>query len=444
MSNIRFLIRNNKSAKPVAINYDISISRKFRLRGPTKYKINPQYWDNRHQKVRNRLEVQKVKDGINKKLSSFKAYVFEKLNDYEALENEEQATLLKKDIQIYFGNSKKDVNAAVTFYSFAETFIDQSRNRIIEKTGKPISFGTIKEYIRTVTLLKDFEKEHDYNISFETINLDFYYAFKNYLEGLNFSLNTIGKFIKQLKVFMNAATEQGLNTNLNYKNKRFIKTSAKSDQIYLDEDELDRLIKLDLSKKPVLERARDLFIIGAYTGLRVSDFNGLTKDNIYVYKGRNVFRLTVKKTGNYLPIPIHPIIENILEKNNGEPPKKMPNQHINKALKEIGEIAGIDIIVTTNIMKGGVTITEKRPKYELITNHTARRSFCTNAYKSGMSTLDIMSISGHTSEKTFLDCIKISADERAVKIAESDFFKLLSKPTCPITFFPNMDRKYWS
>ena len=62
-------------------------------------------------------------------------------------------------------------------------------------------------------------------------------------------------------------------------------------------------------------------------------------------------------------------------------------------------------------------------KYDLIKNHTARRSFCTNAYIAGMSTLDIMAISGHSSEKTFLNYIKISADERAVKIAENPFFQ---------------------
>jgi len=67
-------------------------------------------------------------------------------------------------------------------------------------------------------------------------------------------------------------------------------------------------------------------------------------------------------------------------------------------------------------------LTVLKPKYELIKNHTARRSFCTNAYIAGMPTLDIMAISGHSSEKSFLNYIKITADERALKIAENSFF----------------------
>ncbi len=58
----------------------------------------------------------------------------------------------------------------------------------------------------------------------------------------------------------------------------------------------------------------------------------------------------------------------------------------------------------------------------MVTNHTARRSFCTNAYKSGMPTIDIMSISGHKSERIFLNYIKVTEDERAIKISSHKFF----------------------
>jgi hypothetical protein len=39
-----------------------------------------------------------------------------------------------------------------------------------------------------------------------------------------------------------------------------------------------------------------------------------------------------------------------------------------------------------------------------------------------MPTLDIMAISGHSSERIFLNYIRITADERAIKIAENSFF----------------------
>ena len=46
---------------------------------------------------------------------------------------------------------------------------------------------------------------------------------------------------------MNGATEQGCNTNLSYKNKHFVKPTAKSEQIYLNLKELNKIIELDLS-----------------------------------------------------------------------------------------------------------------------------------------------------------------------------------------------------
>lgn len=423
MSDVRFLIRNKKSNNSVSIIYDISMSRKLRLRGATKFKIIPKYWDSKNQKVRNVAEISSIKDSINNKLSNFKAFVLDAINEHKLSSDEELALLLKKDIDIYFGKIIVEKKTILTFYPAIDKFIEQSKGRIIERTGKPISNCTIKGYKRTLDRIKDFEKTEKYKISFETINLDFYFAFKEYLEDLDFALNTIGKFIKTLKTFLNYTTEQGLNTNLSYKSKLFIVPTENSEQIYLNEKELEKIIELNLTEKPILNNARDLFIIGAYTGLRVSDFNILTKENIHTYKGQRVFKLSVKKTGQYLPIPIHPIIEKILLKYNGNTPKKMKHQDINDCLSEIGKLAKINQRITANITKGGKTITNMKPKYEMIKNHTARRSFCTNAYKSGMEATDIMAISGHKSFKTFRNYIKIGKDDRAVKIAQSSFFK---------------------
>ena len=123
----------------------------------------------------------------------------------------------KDDIDIFLGKKIVETPEIITFYSFTEKFIEQSKNRIIEKTGAKISARTVQDYERTLELIKSFEKKKKYEIKFDTINLEFYFAFVSYLEKIDFSVNTIGKFIKVLKVFMNGATEQGHNTNLSHK-----------------------------------------------------------------------------------------------------------------------------------------------------------------------------------------------------------------------------------
>lgn len=47
------------------------------------------------------------------------------------------------------------------------------------------------------------------------------------------------------------------------------------------------------------------------------------------------------------------------------------------------------------------------PRYECVTNHTARRTGITNMYLSHKYTLlQIMHVSGHKAQKTFMDYIK--------------------------------------
>ena len=52
-------------------------------------------------------------------------------------------------------------------------------------------------------------------------------------------------------------------------------------------------------------------------------------------------------------------------------------------------------------------------KWEKVTTHTARRSFCTNMYLIGVPIPTIMAISGHKTEKSFRMYIKASREEHA-------------------------------
>ena len=166
-----------------------------------------------------------------------------------------------------------------------------------------------------------------------------------------------------------------------------------------------------------------MFLIGAFTGLRVSDYNQLTEHNISTVEGVKIVKVKAKKTGRVAAIPIHPIVDAILTMNGGKPPHRMPDQAINDNIKDVCEDAGIDGLEYIERTKGGVKLIEKKYRFELVKTHTARRSFCTNAYLSGMSTLDIMSISGHKTETAFMKYIKVTPEQVAIKMSEHAFFK---------------------
>ena len=179
----------------------------------------------------------------------------------------------------------------------------------------------------------------------------------------------------------------------------------------------------DLSKNELQERARDLFLIGAYTGLRVSDYNNLSSQHIKKVSGIDMLHVKTKKTGNVVAIPLHPIVRQILIKNDWNAPQRLADQQINDLIKEVGLDAGLDSIEYITQTKGGKQITVKKYKYELIKTHTSRRSFCTNTFLSGMNAIDIMAISGHKTERAFLTYIKVTPEQTAIRMAEHPFFK---------------------
>lgn len=72
--------------------------------------------------------------------------------------------------------------------------------------------------------------------------------------------------------------------------------------------------------------------------------------------------------------------------------------------------------------KGGKSQREVLKKHDLITAHSAKRSFATNAYLQNVPTIFKMKIIGHRTEKSFLKYIKISQEDNANKLVNHPFF----------------------
>jgi integrase len=94
----------------------------------------------------------------------------------------------------------------------------------------------------------------------------------------------------------------------------------------------------------------------------------------------------------------------------------LTNPEFNKHIKTIGKLCGITRPIKFSYKKGNQIIEINRPKYEWITSHTARRSFCTNEFLAGTPVELIMKISGHKRTKDFYKYIRISPEEAATRI----------------------------
>ena len=119
---------------------------------------------------------------------------------------------------------------------------------------------------------------------------------------------------------------------------------------------------------------------------------------------------------------MHWQVKEILKKYSGYFPK-IYEQKLNKRIKKVGKLAGIDESVSIYETKGRLKVKKRVPKYELIKTHTARRTGCTLMYKAGIPTIDIMKVSGHKTEREFLKYIKVSKKETAISLSNHPYYK---------------------
>ena len=305
--------------------------------------------------------------------------------------------------------------------SFADIIINESTNGSrLTKKGKRISPLTIKGYTTTLNHLKKYQEEINKEVDLDSINLKFYKKFTEYFNQKNYATNTIGKNIKNVKVFLKEAFKRGITTNQDFLDEDFRVIEEETEKIYLNDSELKKIYELKLTDNKKLEKVRDLFIVGCYTGLRFSDLKQIKPLNFI--KNETQLKIKTTKTGELVIIPLHWTIKEIIRKHNGELPPPISNQKMNKYLKDIGKDAGIDNLESTSITKGGLRVDKTFKKYKLITVHTARRSFATNMFLNDVPTISIMKITGHKTEKSFLRYIRISPEENARKLADHPYF----------------------
>ncbi|MEO1517680.1 MAG: phage integrase SAM-like domain-containing protein [Bacteroidota bacterium] len=409
MATVKFNLRSTAVDKEQPI-YLIFRHQKLRVVFATGMKVRPKYWNQKNEVVRNVIDVPN-KEKINNLLHDLRTemvrFAAEKLERRESI----LAENVKLHLNLYTGKRRRESRGLL---EFIDRYVTSAKDVIVPATGNPPKESTIKVYKVFQKILLDFAKDYNREVDFEQIDLVFYNDFVRWMQGRKYSRNYIGKQIKTLKTFLNAATERGINKNMAYKSRYFRTMKEESESVYLTEEELERLNGLDLTGDHRLEKIRDLFLVGAWTGLRYSDFTNIKPENI---QGDQI-HIEQEKTGHKVVIPILPIVRVILDKYDNNLPAKISNQKTNEYLKEICQLAKIDTPMLVGITKGGERETEKYKKWQLVTTHTARRSFATNSYKRGIPAISIMQITGHRTEAAFLKYIKLSSSEHARIVAE--------------------------
>ncbi len=289
--------------------------------------------------------------------------------------------------------------------------------------------------------LKGYQAARKKEVTFSDLSRQLVNDFTSYLftqrtaEGLSLADSYINKLLVTLRSIARQADERGVYSDSPIlRIKKMEVTAKKADNIYLNESELLQLFRLEIEPGSRLDKVRDAFLIGAYTGLRFSDYTHIRPENFQdVQHGDKVVRclvVTTKKTKKRVTIPaVHHVLVAILERNGWSSPRwgnrgkdAISNQKLNTYLKELGKIAGFTSSIEVNEFRAGGHEKKVMEKWELLTTHTARRSFATNAFKAGVPVKNIMEFTGHATVAQFMDYIKATSEETAVVLADHSFF----------------------
>jgi len=410
MASVKFIVKKQNVSKksgltPVYVQYNYS--REKRIIINTKEKIELKYWDITKDRLKKGCPDY---DSVNKQINKVRIRTESIVS--EALDNGIDPTP-QYVLDEYYGKKQEiNTNGEKDFFFFFDQFVESKRQTV----GK----HTINDYNALKKHLTGFQKWDKTKIDFSLIDYSFYQKFVKYLKlyavkpdkekGL--ATNTVAKTVKNLKIFLRDCGRKKITEPIDLSD--FKTYQEEVDNIYLNEDEIKKIYELDLSEDPEMDRIRDLFVLGCFTGLRYSDLSNIKPGNVkkeflYIRQG---------KTMNNVVIPLNKVALSIINKYGGGIPEGIHMNEFNKHIKTIAKKAGIDEDIIQTKKKGAERVETIEKKYQLIASHTCRRSFCTNEYLKGTPPLFIMKISGHRSERNFLKYIKVDEQVAAEKMLE--------------------------
>ena len=298
-----------------------------------------------------------------------------------------------KDIKALVVEKKRSKVTLLQFYDLYIAKRDQDEQ---------ISDSTRKKYRQSkVYLNRYFEQAEEQDFPVCDVDFHFLVRWDEWMKRTPYNEHgdklqeiSVNKHHSRLKAVLFEAVKQGvldINPYVNFK-LRF----PQKNREYLTQEEINRMIELDLSMHPTADNVRDIFLFSCYTGLRYQDAMNLTIDNIMNVSGDLYIRVDQLKTGERIEIPLLKPAQAIIEKHSWSNNRmiynkvlpKLSNQKVNEYLKFIGELALIK---------------------KHLTHHVARHTFATTILLDNGVPLETVSyLLGHNSVRTTQVYAKIS------------------------------------
>lgn len=400
MATINYILKGKNELSTIYVR--LRDGRKVDLTVSTGFTIHPKFWSETKGTIR-QIANNSDKKNLSEDLRKLKDKIGDKLN----IDKDKGIFIDKEWLEGIIATYKNPVLMKRTDYmlSIIEAYQEEMKIKINPKTGKRIAPTTIRNFNTTIRRLKLFQSHKKRKYYIHEIDLTFHSDFIKFLRNKEkLAQNSISKDIKQIKTVCIDARDKGISINEQVLSRKFNAPLEPTTFVTITEEEIELIKKFKGTN--YLQNARDWLIIGCWTGCRVNDLMALTKNNIMINtKGQKFIRYTQSKTGKQVDLPIHPDVQEIIDRL-GDLPHPISDVKFNKWIKDVCKSAGItqEVYGTRQDLDSHKKITGIFKKYELIRSHTCRRSFATNHYNKLPNKL-IMAVTGHSTEKMLLNYI---------------------------------------
>lgn len=407
MATVSFNYKERKKTNiEVRFNFIQDGKYKYQKSGILIEKVTKQFWKEYEKGTRFQdADKQNLQKEIQDKYSELSKVILEKYKEADHLKN---GWLKKVIFEIENPSKGKKQPVPKSLVKYWNYYLDNNKSNLSKRSRQ--------KWEEVLNKIIKFEKYTNESFLIKDVDHSFANKWKEYGTLNQYSEATTIKNFAYIKMICRNAETKGIEISKELRTAKIKKEEKPLPKIYLSFQELEEIQKLQRSNEftESLENARDWLIISCFTGQRVSDFMRFNTKMITEDDGKRFIHIHQQKTNAPVTIPLLPEVEAILQKRNGEFPKRISDQRYNDYIKVVCKLAGINEKIKGKIKKSrkGITRGYKGiyPKYKLISSHVGRRSFATNYYGK-VSTVYLMNITAHKKESTFLNYIGKGADD---------------------------------
>lgn len=256
MASFCYRIRSTQKNKLVKIQILFTVGRGNQFYVDSQYMVLTDAWDNKRQTVKSRFTftddfTEQQGRELTKNLSELRSHILGEIA--KDPEHAMTKTRLEKIIYSFHHPRSLTTGRRVRSRESLGDYIARFTREMEEGTRLNIHklrYGpsTIKNYKGFVVQFDEYCKARRKQFDFADIDLKFYDDFVAWFTAKNYSVNTIGRHVKELKIIMRAAREEGLHDNGAIESRKFRVLTADVENIYLTESEIRAIAALDLSK----------------------------------------------------------------------------------------------------------------------------------------------------------------------------------------------------